>query len=472
MTSAHQPSRLTLDQPEDIIRFAISKEFLSPLEQVMFASSMAPLNDASNNQHISYLSKQLIMDSKTKLVSLDLTVLGDNLLARMTDVDLYRILRCVHLYVHTFRLGNCINVQGWGLAPLKHSTQLQNMDMSKIASGECQLQEMMTLPILHSIINTLGINFRVVQFPVDWRVKGKENKLLHSFLLAFDEKLCDRHLHCSGCNYCIDSDESDMYASKDELKYFGEGKDTYGLQQFVCYECSDVTCDIDDCFLDRCKVCKTVACQEKCSKMKWCEGCGGDYCTSCKDVLDCMSCGTPLCRDCCSDIICSYCGNSDCCEGKFYCTKIFYMISKMPSLTTIIEEPLHCSECGKRSCDECFEVRWCDQCESGHCMDCNPIFMCDECEVPSCMVVHCSDCDKASCRSCSKVLPCMSPRCDDFHCYECLTSKCSDGLMGLMVNHALSALMESLVLEVRSDDGGNASGSKEEDDTEDHDDDA
>ena len=44
--------------------------------------------------------------------------------------------------------------------------------------------------------------------------------------------------------------------------------------------------------------------------------------------------------------------------------------------------------------------------------------------------------------------------------------------MGLMVNHALSALMESLVLEVRSDDSGNASGSKEEDDTEDHDDDA
>ena len=65
----------------------------------------------------------------------------------------------------------------------------------------------------------------------------------------------------------------------------------------------------------------------------------------------------------------------------------------------------------------------------------------------------------------------MSPRCDDFHCYECLTSNCSDGLMGLMVNHALSALMESLVLEVRSDDSGNASGSKEEDDTEDHDDD-
>ena len=324
MTSAHQPSRLTLDQPEDIIRFAISKEFLSPLERVMFASSMAPLNDASNNQHISYLSKQLIMDSKAMLVSLDLTVLGDDLLSRMTDVDLYRILRCVNLYVHTFRLGNCSNVQGWGLAPLKHATKLQNLDMSKIASGECQLQEKMTLPILRSIINTSGSDLRVVQFPVDWRVKGKENKLLHSFLHAFDEKLCDRHLHCHGCDYCIhsdeydciDSDESDMYASKDELKYFGEGKYMYGLQQFVCYECSDVTCDIDDCFLDRCKVCKTVACQEKCSKMRWCEGCSEDYCTGCKDVLDCINCDIPLCRDCCSNDICSYCGKLDCCEGK------------------------------------------------------------------------------------------------------------------------------------------------------------
>ena len=74
MASTHQPSTLTLDQPEDIIRFAISKEFLSPLERIMFASSMAPLNDAhdaSNDQHISYLSKQLIVDSTAKLVSLD-----------------------------------------------------------------------------------------------------------------------------------------------------------------------------------------------------------------------------------------------------------------------------------------------------------------------------------------------------------------------------------------------------------------
>ncbi|GFH53695.1 hypothetical protein CTEN210_10171 [Chaetoceros tenuissimus] len=429
-------------EPEDIIRFAISKEFLSPLERIMFASSMAPLNDAhdaSNNQHISYLSKQIIMDSKTKLVSLDLTALGDALLARMTDVDIYRILRCVHLYVHTFRLGNCTKVQGWGLAPLKHSTKLRNMDMSKIAIGKCQLQEKMTLPILHSIINTFGNKLQVVQFPVDWRAKGKENKLLHRFLLAFDETLNSRHLHCHECDYCIhsDEDECDMYPAKDGLKYFGEGKDTYGLQQYVCYECSEITCDFDGCYLDKCKVCQTVACQEKCSKMRWCEGCGEDYCTSCEDVLECTNCDIQLCRECCRDEICSFCGNLDCCEGTF------------------------CSECGGRSCGECFEVRWCDECDSGHCMECIPTWGCDECHDFSCRVALCSGCDKASCRSCSKVLPCMSPRCDDFHCYECLTSNCSDGAMGLMVNHALSALMESLSLEVQGGDSSDAVGSEE-----------
>ena len=59
----------------------------------------------------------------------------------------------------------------------------------------------------------------------------------------------------------------------------------------------------------------------------------------------------------------------------------------------------------------------------------------------------------------------MSPRCDDFHCYECLTSKCSEGVMGLMVNHALSVLMESLSIEVRGNDSSAASGSEEEEDT-------
>ena len=115
MTSTLRPSRHTLNNLDDNVRFAMS-EFLSPLERVMFVSSMAPLNDAhdaGNNQHISYLSKQLLeVETSKGGLTLDMNLLDDDVLVRMTDVDLYRILKHVSSFVNTFRLGNCINVQG------------------------------------------------------------------------------------------------------------------------------------------------------------------------------------------------------------------------------------------------------------------------------------------------------------------------------------------------------------------------
>ncbi|GFH53696.1 hypothetical protein CTEN210_10172 [Chaetoceros tenuissimus] len=434
MTSTHQPSRHTLNNLDDIVRFAMS-EFLSPLERVMFVSSMAPLNDASNNQHISYLSKQLLEDEASKGgLTLDMNLLDDDVLARMTDVDIYRILKHVSSFVNTFRLGNCINVHGWGLAPLKH--------MSKIAIGECQLQEKMTLPILHSIINTFGNKLLVVQFPVDWRAKGKENKLLHRFLLAFDEKLCYRHMYCYGCAYCIDSDESGIYAMEIELKYFGEGKDTYGLQQYVCYECSDVTCNEDDCSLHTCKVCQTSACQEKCSQMRWCDHCEKRFCVQCKDVRRCRECSNELCSDCCEEYVCDRCDSMDCCEMPDHCESCNERKCCVESVycdhcdeVYCVEctSAMRCHECGRESCGNCLKVAkcfdyneatcqycgvFCDICKQWHCAFHNSASRCDGCNLVSCgrcaQVDYCWNCFSGSCKSCGVFNFCE--HCRDTHC--------------------------------------------------------
>lgn len=219
-------------------------------------------------------------------------------------------------------------------------------------------------------------DLRVVHFPADWRAKGMENKLLHSFLHAFDDKLKEKYSDCKGCGSRVASNSGSN--REDKLEYFtngdkdmfGDKTEEYGLQKLVCYECLDTFCDDGvRCYIDKCGTCQTAACMDKCSTMKYCHFCDKDFCVQCKDVRTCRDCYEGgLCSDCCMENVCDRCNSKGCSE-------------------TVLHD---CDGCHERKC--CVEHAFCyDNCEQEYCAECRPRF-----------VITCNRCGAGSCRICCK----------------------------------------------------------------------
>jgi len=181
----------------------------------------------------------------------------ENCLAwKLSDDDLAAMLVCINAVssIKTLRLTGCVSINGQGLAPLRGSVVLKEIDLSLVKKKKSpiitpapNISEKDVLPILDSIIDTEGNALEILTLPKEWR--DRQLLIMNQFIERFNNKLEARRHTCSRCTVLCH--ETGMGISH-QLGW------KYGVQHFSCNECR----------LNFCHDCETIT--------------GGPYATCCK----------------------------------------------------------------------------------------------------------------------------------------------------------------------------------------------
>ncbi len=332
-------------------------------------------------------SRSPITDIDDDWHTLDFGDIEKELAAKLTDEDISKVLLHVDAAhrVKRLLLTNCVNITGAGLSPLRHSTSIEQIDMSLVKVRERPelhpvppLSCDQVLPILHGIISQERNSLKNVQFPHSWRRSDPVDPQLVEYLRVYNQMLENRTIFCKKCNkHTFDS------------VYFetSDGGDTnyFGLHDINCSVCTNTYCysctadDDGDYFnsVRLCFTCERCYCS-KCSTMVECVSCEEMYCVRCMSFIECASpwCERPFCNHCRLNDRCMQCKRSWCYE---------------------CDDCMDCSACGIRRCVECSMeegvngVHSCDDCERG------PTTLCDKCRMKRCQSSN-------ECKSCTKMV--------------------------------------------------------------------
>jgi hypothetical protein len=331
--------------------------------------------------------------------TLDFSDLGKDLAAKLTDDDLYNVLKWIdaNQRLRILKLTNCVNITGRGLycLILHGAINLRQIDLSLVGKNEAPtvvpepaLAQAVVLPILSHLVKSEHVDIRHIQMPKHWRII-ENNSELKQFFALYSKSLAAKHSDCSQCS--------------EPICKGGEGMDwmnANGLQKFTCYECMDSFCN--QCNADVCGTCEKLLCLE-CSPVVTCCRCKETTCNDCKSMDICDDCNKVFCKDCGPVMTCFRCRGTkcaQCCRGVH-----------------------HCVDCNTVLCDDCVPMCCCHSCSRTTCHQCGPLLYCKGCdELSACFdcsnqtqnVWWCDACECAYCPDCRV----NEYRRDEF-CFQC-----------------------------------------------------
>jgi len=263
---------------------------------------------------------------------------------RLSEDDLVAVLVCIDAAntLKSLALSNCHHITGVGLEPLRGTTTLQGIDLSVVVGGrsktgdndnaEAVISAGVVIPILDSIIETVGNALLHIQLPKKWRLEG--GQMLNQFLTRYNGMLRAKSIVCSKSN-CDNVCEGGANVSGDPIislcPFYPRvlGSSCYGFQSMTCSSCKKSFCG----------VCKKLGIFP--SGMGFCPSCEKFYCDDCNPVGGCVKgCNSaPACLDC-SDW--TYCDISRGC-GKPICGSCRPIVTRCCDKTFCrVEEALDC----------------------------------------------------------------------------------------------------------------------------------
>lgn len=304
---------------------------------------------------------------------LDFEDVEKSLASKLSDDDVGGILACIDAtnYLKSLKLAGCVNITGYGLEPLRHSS-IQHIDLSLVKQhenpfleSEPMLSEEAVVPILENIIDHNSLTF--LMLPKVWRERQLE--LLGSFLEHYMEILDSSRLKCSNCEDCMPGYGPELIPDHGIF---------FGLQNCICYICKIIFCyqcvvEVDD--------------GEDAECLKFCGSCERDYCMYCIRVINCGECGKGVCTGC---------GTIEECSG--YDCEVKFCHDCSPAHTCACESETLCKTCAP-SFPNYYQCE-ADGCSKAHCSNClhdktTPIVdNCDDCErklCTPCRVLECSE---------------------------------------------------------------------------------
>ena len=259
----------------------------------------------------------------------DFLDLSFGLVSRLTDDDLLALLMCIGpSNVRTLRLTNCISIFGWGLGPLRESSDLELLDLRSqtmmFAHSFVLLNVDVVLPIIeenYAFRYGTGKVLRIL-VPEAWMkasegVKHLPDIPLQTFLDQHTEHALryirsPGHFCPSSINLYIGFNCRDEFAStfgttsSDPLEEKCCGAQTY----VFCNTCNQMVCGRSDDGTHR-----ILLSQQRCGNVLECEGiCDGWTCHRCRNA-PLESIGTDLYETCVRQRNNNhrYCGRDDCC---------------------------------------------------------------------------------------------------------------------------------------------------------------
>jgi len=330
---------------------------------------------------------------------LDFGDIEKELAMRLTDDDLTSVLVCIDAKhnLKKLKLTNCRGIIGNGLAPLRQSVIIEQIDLSlvgkfesPILEGDTLLSESVTLPILQGIVDTEGSVLKQIVFPHSWANVVDTSQALTQFMESYSR-------HLNALRFCCASGQCRRLVNRDT--WFSTNYDNHNpnMQWDTCYECGDMACrecsdgELPDRVMTHCEKCEKVFCKECVSPSgcdeEWCDVFGWCMCSGCVPTINCSNCDGKYCGDCCVDK-CDVCGDGVC-EG---CQE-----NDFDSLRT-------CANCDRKLCGKCGDVQYCQAYE-----DCCEV-VCNSCQPRDWECLWCGDIDdyesyydpKVKCSKCFK----------------------------------------------------------------------
>ncbi len=226
-----------------------------------------------------------------------------DLASRLSDDDVAGFLMCINAIqkLRTLKLTGLVNITGRGLAPLRGSSVLEQLDLSLVGLNErpeldpepC-IKDTMVIPILESIlIDQEDHNLKHLQFPYKWTMWDTRG-LLNHFILQYNETDYRNNISCLKCGRkCED------VLSPNGVFGFGsilDGTAKRGIIQHSCYGCLQ----------HYCSDCHNCPYSEKDGPMlAFCHVCEKEFCASCIRMDSCTgnmygsACHNYICRGCC-----------------------------------------------------------------------------------------------------------------------------------------------------------------------------
>lgn len=167
----------------------------------------------------------------------------DCLAKKLSDYDLAAILVCINAVsnIKTLRLTGCISINGQGLAPLRGSVVLKEIDLSLVKKKKSpiititpapNISEKYVLPILDSIIDSDGSALEILTLPKTWR--NRQLLITNQFLERFNNSLEARRHTCSRCTVlCHETGAGIGHRQDNPLRWYWK----FGVQHFSCNDC-------------------------------------------------------------------------------------------------------------------------------------------------------------------------------------------------------------------------------------------
>ena len=353
----------------------VSAYLPKPSRAILAVAMSAPSSSWQNNDLMhrpSNMTKAIISASQQWDI-LDFEDVNNDLAHKLTDDDIYAILKCISAQdvIKILKLCGCINIEGHGLKPLQGSVVLEQIDISLVTQyvideilwpcqSEPKISHEVVVPILDSIISVDGCSLKYIQFPQKW-CPGRRTRIpqVHRFIERYNEQFIDRDIICSKCNEDMNGNGIWM----DDHTFSSERMGTVIRNKKICYECLEPACR--DCadgpnderfFLLCCTYCEKTYCSE-CVPVLECSRCSDKICRGCEIMKACDDCGEICCEKCLNT--CDVCNKTRCedCAGYNHCGPEDYKCRKA-----------HCTDCynGKE-----YDVRFCEECQNMCCSSCN-----------------------------------------------------------------------------------------------------
>ena len=239
---------------------------------------------------------------------LDFSDLDKDLAAKLTDDDLYNVLKWIDATerLKILKLTGCVNIIGHGLRILNGAINLRTIDLSLVGRRESPivvpapaLAQAVVLPILSHLVKSKHLDIIHIQLPKHWRII-ENNSGLKQFFALYSKSLSKEWIDCFKCSKRI-------CRGGKRKKWMNEN----GLQKFTCYQCMNCFCT--QCDADFCGTCEKLLCG-KCGPVFTCDSCSKKVCYVCKPMGLCDDCDKILCDECCPVNYCDGqgCRNSTC----------------------------------------------------------------------------------------------------------------------------------------------------------------
>ncbi len=328
--------RLT-DLPSGILAHAAT--FLAAPSKALFAVALDENSATTSSPNDNDRSSAIVGN---ECDTLDFGQIEEKLAAKLSDLDIERVLQCVDAAnkLERLKLTNGTNITGTCLEPLRGSAVIEQIDLSLVDNHnrdleiETPISLNHVLPILESIIESNDCELKHLQFPSMWRKEPSTVSEFHAFIEWYNGSW----LFC--CYEC----HADIPSDGEEWIETDTGDDDYGTLLFTCYGCLKHYC---------------YGCDDGAGKdmLHLCDTCKRNYCIGCSEMTECHGCRNYICNDCC----------------KYECVK-----------------------CNEEFCSKCVEageyINTCEFCNKRYCLECNDnnderapeIYTFDRCDVKCC----------------------------------------------------------------------------------------